>query len=233
MSGTVESVTIIDMRRRLFLAAAIVFVLAVSACSDMGNSTTTHGSGNVKTESRDVSDFSAVDLTGIGDVMIKQTGTETLTIAAEDNILPLLTSTVSDGTLTLGTKPGSNIDPTKPIQYTLTVKNLDALTISGSGTITDSDVDTDSFTATLSGSGTITVAGTTHTQAFVISGSGTYTADGLASSTARAQISGSGNASISVDDNLDVTITGSGTVTYTGDPRLTQQITGSGSIVKG
>ena len=39
-----------------------------------------------------------------GNLHIDQTGTDSLTIEADDNILPLLTSDVSDGTLIISTK---------------------------------------------------------------------------------------------------------------------------------
>ena len=50
------------------------------------------GSGNVVKETREARDFDSVSLTGIGALIIQQTGEESLTIEADDNILPLLTS---------------------------------------------------------------------------------------------------------------------------------------------
>ena len=46
------------------------------------------GSGNITSESRDVSDFNEVGLEGVGTLTIEQTGSETLTIEADDNIIP-------------------------------------------------------------------------------------------------------------------------------------------------
>src|SRR5262249_20698204 len=45
------------------------------------------GAGGVRTESRQVSGFTAVELQGFGDLTIEQTGAESLTIEAEDDIL--------------------------------------------------------------------------------------------------------------------------------------------------
>ena len=116
------------MRWRIALALGIALLL-LTACS------TTKGSGQLATAQREVSGFTKVELAGQGDLTIEQTGTESLTISAEDNLLPLLTSDVSGDTLILGTKPNTSIVTTKPITYSVTVKDLDGLAVSGSGTM--------------------------------------------------------------------------------------------------
>ena len=51
---------------------------------------------------------------------IEHTGTDSLTITADDNLLPLLNSEVRDGELKLGVKNLTNIQETKKIRYKLT-----------------------------------------------------------------------------------------------------------------
>ena len=212
------------MRWRVALVLLAVVLLA--ACS------ITKGSGQVTTETRQVAGFTKVELSGTGELTIEKTGTESLTISAEDNILPLLTSEVSGDTLVLGTKPNAEIVPSKPITYSLTVKDLTGLSVSGSGNVRASDLTTDSLSSKISGSGTITASGTVGAQDLDISGSGGYRAEQLTSRSVKARISGSGNASVLVSDTLDVTISGSGTLTYSGDPNVTQEISGSGKLIK-
>ncbi len=89
------------------------------------------GSGNVKTESREVQGFDLVEVAGVGSLTITQGATEALTIQAEDNLLPRLRSTVQNGTLQLGPSPGSEIGPTRPTRYDLKVKQLRAIGLSG------------------------------------------------------------------------------------------------------
>jgi hypothetical protein len=123
------------MRLRVALAL-LAGVLLVTACS------LTRGSGQLATESREVSGFAKVELSGTGELTIKKTGTESLTISAEDNLLPRLTSEVSNGTLILGAKPNTSILPTKPITYSVTVKELTGRAVSGSGGIQAPNHDT-------------------------------------------------------------------------------------------
>jgi Putative auto-transporter adhesin, head GIN domain len=213
------------MRLRVAFALMIV-ALVVTACS------VTKGSGKVVSQTREVSGFSKVELSGSGELTIEKTGTESLTISAEDNLLPELTSEVSDGTLTLGTKPNTTITPTKPIIYSLTVKDLSGIAVSGSGSARVSNLTTNSLTTEISGSGTITASGTVNDQDVAISGSGDYQGEQLTSKTAKVQISGSGAASVFATDLLDVKISGSGTLTYGGNPQITQEISGSGKLIK-
>lgn len=213
------------MRLRAALALLTV-VLLLAACS------VTQGSGQLATESRQVSGFTEVELTGFGEVTIEQTGTESLTISAEDNLLPRLTSEVSGDTLVLGEEPNTTVRTTKPITYSLTVKDLTGLAISGSGNISVPKLAATALSTKISGSGTITVNGTAVDQDLEISGSGRYQAEQLTSKTVKAQISGSGTANVLATDMLDVKISGSGSLTYTGNPQVTQEISGSGKLIK-
>lgn len=211
------------MRSGNLLGAAALLVL-VSACS------TTNGSGALRTETRSVSGFSTVELTGIGDVLIQQTGTESLSVQAEDNLLPDLTSEVSDGTLRLGTKSGVNLRPTKPITYRLTVKDLTGLRVSGSGNQHATSIATPTLTVDISGSGDITAGGSADTQAVTISGSGNYNAAALASKNAAIRLLGSGDATLNVTATLHTELSGSGNITYSGTPEITTDNTGSGEL---
>ena len=212
---------------RLRFAVALLAVLLVAAACSV-----TKGSGKVVSQTRKVTGFTKVELSGSGELTIEKTGMESLTISAEDNLLPQLTSEVSGDTLTLGTKPNTTVVPTKPITYSLTVKDLNGIAVSGSGSVRVSNLTTNSLTTQISGSGTISASGTVNDQAVDISGSGRYQAEQLTSKTAKVQISGSGHASVLATDLLDVKISGSGTLTYGGNPQITQEISGSGKLIK-
>jgi hypothetical protein len=93
------------------------------------------GSGNVITENRPLSGFDRVEMEMNGDLEIQQGPAESLTVSAEDNLLPLLITDVSGGKLTIRFIPGANVRATKPIQIALAVKNLQALELSSSGKV--------------------------------------------------------------------------------------------------
>jgi hypothetical protein len=62
------------------------------------------GSGEIVTQTIDVSGFQRVTLEGLGDVFIEQGQTESLSVETDENILPLLDIRVRGSELILGTK---------------------------------------------------------------------------------------------------------------------------------
>ena len=181
-------------------------------------------------EIRDVRGFTGVELASIGDLHIDRTGTESLTIEADADVLPLLTSEVSGGVLRLGLAPGSEIVDSGPIVYRLTVATLDSLVVSGAGDATATNVATDRLTVEVSGAGDVTLDGTADAQVVIISGTGSYDGEGLASATAEVEVDGAGSAVVRVSDRLDAAVGGVGSIEYIGDPEVTEDVSGVGSI---
>lgn len=103
------------------------------------------------TESRDVSGFDEIVVLGSGEVVVDIDGSESLTIEAEDNIIPLLTTEVRGGRLELSVE--SNTSPTVEVKYSITAAALVGVSIAGSGDVTVVDIDADSFAVEISGSG--------------------------------------------------------------------------------
>ena len=67
---------------------AVGIALLLTNCSSDGNGgQPIVGSGNVVEELRPVVPFSSVALSGLGTVLIRQGGTPSLTVRAEDNII--------------------------------------------------------------------------------------------------------------------------------------------------
>lgn len=222
-----------------------LLTLIATACSDIVGE---RGSGNVVTETREVGGFDRIDLAGQGRVEVVLGDSEGLVIEAEDNLMPLLTSDVDDGTLVLGTT--QNIAPTEDIVYAVTVVTLEAVEVSGSGEILAPDVNAGTIAATVSGSGDIfmtdmevgdlaasisgsgyiEVTGVATALEVTISGSGDLNAEALSADTATISISGSGNSVVNVSDELSADISGSGSIEYLGDPTVESEVSGSGNI---
>ena len=208
------------------LVAVMAGLLVLTGCSVVS------GSGQVESETRQVSGFTGVELSGTGEVTIEQGDTESLTIEADDNVLPVLTSDVQDSVLQLGTKPRTTVQTGNPIRYRVTLKDLTSIELSGSGSVSAADLRVNALRVDISGSGTTNLAGSADQQELEVSGSGRYGAAELSSKSATIAISGSGKATMAVSDQLRVDISGSGTVTYSGDPQIDQSISGSGRLVK-
>jgi Putative auto-transporter adhesin, head GIN domain len=237
------------LRSALLGLAAVV---ALTACDlHIGPAEIVQGSGNVKTESRQVQGFDKVELNGVGTLTITQGSTEALTVQAEDNLLPRLRSDVSGGTLRLGPQ-GVAIGPTKPVRYDLSVKQLSGIALTGAADVDAANLQADqlalkttgsgnlnvgrltasSLTVDVTGSGTVTVSGQVPRQMVTISGAGRYRAASLASQQATVQVTGAADCAVRVSDHLMVTISGAGHVSYAGSPTVDERVTGAGQITR-
>ena len=231
------------------LGAVILLLAALATGCDLAG---VRGSGDVVTESRGVNGFDEIVIKGSGRATIEVTGEESLTIEAEENLLPLLTSEVEDGVLELAATEA--ISPTHDIIYTITVSSLEGVTVQGSGTVTASDIEAEAFELIVSGSGEASLNGLTSDQLWIrisgsgdgevsgstnhlvldVRGSGDYLGEEMVATTADVDVSGSGNATVNVTDHLEAVVSGSGSIIYHGEPAsVDSSISGSGEVEPG
>jgi hypothetical protein len=201
--------------------------LVGSACDTPIQSTS--GSGTVKTETRAVSGFSSVELNGSGNLNIRQTGTESLTIETDDNVLPILKSDVAGGVLTIGTRTLRSPNATR-LTYTLTVRSLSKITVDGDANVSAQDIQTTALGVNVNGNSHIQVAGRTQSEDVSINGSGQVDLSGLPARTAKVQINGAAVVNLNVSDHIDASIDPSSKVEYTGNPSVSNS--GGGPVTK-
>ncbi len=234
------------------IVVAVVVVLA-GAWIGIGYAISEHG-GPVVTEQRQVSNFTAVDVSGSGTLIITQGSTPGLVVEAKRGVLDRLNVTVSGGTLTLDCD-GRWYTPwtlwaDDHVTYRLTVVDLTKIAAHGSTDIQaegalvadqfdlsasgSSDVALELKVQTLSvrtsGSADATLSGTVDVLDFTSTGSASVYSRELQSRVATIDCSGSADFEVSVSEQLNVNISGSGDVSYAGDPEIKSSISGSGSI---
>jgi hypothetical protein len=203
----------------------------ISSSSSQGDSSTSEAS-DVSSESREVSGFSEVELKGVGNLSIQQTGSESLIVEAQEDVLPKIRTEVYNDRLIIGPEPNTSINTTEPINYRLSVKDLDALKVSGSGNVEAEDISTEELAVTISGTADVEMSGRADSQDVEISGSGDYGAEDLESKEVKIDVGGSGSALINVSEELDAEVSGSGSVEYIGDPTVKQDVSGAGEVRK-
>jgi len=208
------------------------------------------GSGNVVSETRTVEPFHSVDLATIGTVYLTQGAPASIQIEAEDNILPLMQTEVTDGVLTIDNE--QCIRSTQPVIIRVTTDEVRGISVSGSGSVIseneirsenletgvsgsgsiDLRVNTTEIASTISGSGSTLLRGKATNHTTVVDGSGRVAAFDLETNHSKVTIEGSGIAEVFATDDLDAVISGSGMILYKGNPaHLTQEVTGSGGVV--
>lgn len=210
------------------------------------------GNGNIKKESRDVSGFDEIATSGTFKVYIKQGSGFSVQVESDDNILPYIVTELKDGSLGIYTRKGYSIDPTKPVNVFITLKELkelassgrggfysdgkiktDKLELSMSGSLeTDLDLEATKLEVHHSGSGNLKLKGKAEKFEIAASGSCNIDAQGLATQDTEIAISGSGAVKVHADKKLEIAISGTGSVVYTGNASVSQAVSGRGTVKK-
>jgi hypothetical protein len=244
-----ENAIMLARKTSYFVIPLVAMVLMACGTINIGFNGV-RGSGNVVSEERAVSGFEKVALQGSGDLYIEQGSQEGLTIEAEDNLMEYITTEVRGNELVIGFKQGTSVQPTRGIRYNLKVKNLNNVSLSGSGNILADSFGADTLRLAVSGSGDVKVSdlqaaeldivssgsgrfeisGEVQTADITFSGSGKYFAENLKTNDTSITIGGSGEATVWASSTLSVQISGSGDIGYYGQPQITQSISGSGDI---
>ena len=208
------------------------------------------GSGKAATEDRAIGPVTELAISGGGTVDLVPGNVQSVRVTADDNIVGLLETSFHNGKLSLHTRSFSQIQPVTPIKYTLTLPELEKLTITGAGHLHASGLKSESLTVKMSGAGNVTLdtiscktlnlcmsgagnstlGGSVEKLVVKLSGAGEIDAQELKSKSVETDISGAGTAKVWALDALKVKVSGAGTILYKGKPQIEQKITGAGSV---
>ena len=217
----------------LLLAAILVMLLVDRLFFAHSSTSAGAGSGVASTQARSVSRFTAVDLAGFNNVVVRAGGPQSVVVHADGNLLRRVTTRVRAGRLVIGTTPG-NLAAKSPMYVVVTLPSVEALTLRGAGNIIVSDLDSRRLTVRLPGAGTIRATGRAARLDVTISGSGTALLGQLVARDVKAGVSGDGSIMLTATHRLDARVSGSGTIVYGGSPaQIATRVTGSGTITPG
>ena len=209
-----------------------------------------------KKETRDVPTFTEISLRSGGKIYLTQGNSQKVELRGDRDVLDRVETEVRGGRLSISYKGSGkwfNWTEDKDFEAYITVKNIEGISVSGSGRIvgenkfTTDDLDLSvsgsgkmeiettsrDVEMSVSGSGKIIVAGSAKRAYSTISGSGRIKAEDLKADSYKVRISGSGSCEIYAVDEIDARISGSGSVYYRGNPpRVNSSTSGSGRIRK-
>lgn len=243
------------MKIKTITLLILIAALLLSGCNALWNlgGRSVTPSDVIITETRPVSDFTAIDFTTLGRVTISQGESESLTVSGPDNIIPLVQTTVRNGTLSIDMENDitvTTLNREKTLNFTIELKDLNSLMVSGlgeiimdslttsdltlemsgAGSIKLDDLTADSLDINVSGLGSVEVAGEATTASIDISGAGSVNAPDLKIQTASVSVPGLGSATVWVTDELTGDISGAGSVNYYGNPQVKTNSSGLGSF---
>ena len=215
------------MKRTLLIVLLSVCGLLLSGCKFGGRGIA--GSGNRKSEKRELKPFRAIDTTGAYEIEIACQQPASFEIETDDNILPLIKTEVRDGVLYV-----ANDEPyraSRGVQLRINLAELTQVSSRGAGEIKVDNASGDTLKFDSTGAASITAAGKVNS--IIISSTGAGRVDTSKLVAEKAQVTTTGAASVDVyaSVQLDVTISGAGSVNYSGHPAtINKHITGFGSL---
>ena len=234
------------MKKISYVFVLVLSLFALTACLPCLN-----GSGEIIRETRDVSGFNEIDLSGSGEIFLTQGEEISFEIESDDNILKKIETIVRGKKLFIKHKDSWDcLKPSDSINIYVTMPEIKGVKISGSGKLrsenkilaedldiiisgsgkVDLDIEAKVIDADVSGSGDFDLSGQAEKLDFNLSGSGNLRAFDLKTQDVKIKISGSGRAEVYAQETLDIILSGSGKAYYKGRPVLSQNISGSGKI---
>ena len=192
---------------------------------------TIKGSGNLISESRELIDFTSLELIGSIDVNMTSGNEYSCIVEGDDNLIPLIKTEVKGQKLKISTK--ENYSTKEGLVVNIIAIEYEKVSIIGSGDIMITDVDHEALSLNISGSGNIIATGKVQKLIANVNGSGDLMLSELKSDYATITINGSGDAEIWTSESLSAIVNGSGDIEYYGDPKIVQsKVNGSGEIIK-
>jgi hypothetical protein len=216
-----------------------------------GDGSSISGSGKEVNVARQVAPFTALRLDSSVDVHAHQGAAPGVSVHADDNIEPLIETTVEGDTLVVRMKKGASFrtrhDVVVDVVFTaltgaqqhgsgnLHIDRLSApkfeSTIAGSGDLNIENAQIGSFSLRVAGSGDVVLAGSADEARFGVAGSGDIHAKNFTARKVSVSISGSGDAHVTATEALEARVAGSGDITYSGHPHdVSRRVSGSGSV---
>jgi hypothetical protein len=207
------------------ITIVLIAVVAISAgCSRPG----VKGDGVIKTTNHPIADFSALVVSG-GYKITWSSGKPALTITTDQNLLPLIKTTVSGNTLQIDSE--GTLAPTKGITITLSSSSLADVQLNGAVELTASQLSGHDLKLESNGAADISVAGSITNLEATLSGACRLNAKALKTQSATVTLNGASYGDVTVTETLNASISGTGMLTYSGNPKSVEKnVSGVGSI---
>ena len=229
-------------------------VLLMFNMSQAQSGKTIKANSEISSITRSTSNYNQIKLAGAMDFKLVEGEEGEITIKGASNLLDYIVTKTKGDQLIIRFKNNVNIDySNEKIEITIPYKDINYLSLDGSGDVTASSVITAKhFTTKLSGSGDIdlkiesnsahvvvtgsgdiALVGQTNNLKASVTGSGDFHGEKLTSTNADLKVTGSGTIEAMVNNNLEAKVIGSGDINYFGDPKDTNnKVVGSGDISK-
>lgn len=188
------------------------------------------GSGRLKKETRNVGFFTSISTEGAFNIKVVCQKMPGLDIEGDDNVLPLVTTEVSNNVLHIRSTRGYSTS--EPVTLGISVMSLEGINSAGAGTIEISGLKNEKFEVTANGAPTIKASGETKVLELDANGAGKIDTHRLRAARAEVDAKGVADVEVYAAEQLDVTVSGASHVIYSGNAVVNKTVHGPGSVEK-
>ncbi len=235
---------------KFYTTTLAIFVLALLLADVPAIAQRIQGNGNIKTQNRDVSGFSGLDVSGGFEVQVTKGNNESLRIEADENLLDNIRTEVKNGVLHIYNE--GNISTKKSMKAYVTLKELNSLDISGGVKVIGNstfnpktfkmdlsgasnvklDLMTSRLVADMSGASKVALTGKADQILLDMSGASDVDAADLEAKNVKVEASGASKVKVFAKESLAINASGASNVKYKGSPRITSDTSGGTRISK-
>jgi hypothetical protein len=209
----------------IFVAAA----LAIGIGAQGQHEPPIKGSGNVRTETRNVGSFTKVRCDGFGTIEATIGPRSDLKVTADDNILGVVKTRVDGDTLVISCD--RNVESKNKLVFRFSTPVLRSVEIRGAADVKVDGLRGGDFDVRIAGAGKVAGRGSAEDLRIEIAGAGTVLMENVDARSVDVSIPGTGNASVRTNGSLKATVNGVGNVKYYGNPRsVSKHVNGMGNI---
>ncbi|MFD2513965.1 head GIN domain-containing protein [Pontibacter locisalis] len=239
------------MKTKKFYATSLaVFLMALLLLNLPLMAQQLRGNGNVKTQTRKVSGFEGVDVSGGFYVEIVQGSNEGLKLEAEENLLDNIKTEVKNGVLHIYND--KSLSSTKGMKAYITVKELNKIDISGGVKVVGKStfrtntmnidmsggskvalaVEAKQLRADMSGASKVELAGKADDVSLEMSGASNVDASELEAKNVKVGASGASKVKVFAKDTLAIDASGASAIYYKGTPSITAETSAAAKVAR-
>lgn len=191
------------------------------------------GSGNVVTETRDIRDFSSLEVSGIFRIEVTAQKDFDVAVQADDNLMPFIKTEVRGGVLHIESE--KHLKTSGPIVVRIAAPDLENIEASGVSSVSVKNLKSDKFGLDTSGASKITVQGSAANFTVDVSGASQIDAGELAAENATVGASGASNVTVNVSSKLNADASGASKIFYSGPVKsenVVKKTSGASSVTQ-
>lgn len=222
----------------LYKAILVLFCFPLFGCNPPNNemqfnqNQTVVGSGISATAERTTSAYDSLQVSGAFRLNITLQNARKLSLAGDDNILPIVVTEVNNRVLHIYYK--APVAPKSPISVSISTSDLSGISSSGNNNIRLANMHNEGFVLNMSGNGSFQANGKTERLSVTLNGATKARMRNLQASTVSAVLSGACKAEVYASNSLSANVNGTGSITYFGHPQtVNRNVAGIGIIRPG